>query len=153
MARPILSHKGDRVSCLSVRSTRGIPLGQGSAYYTAKTIQKARRTSRHAWRWGRSLGCWRNPQLQNTQCSWIIPSAWGRLYGVRRHMGNYRPPAQLPRQAQRVAAEVPQEATRRKRGPATTSGKRLPTETPRNGAVAWYLLPFLLVAFYYWFFG
>ena len=34
-----------------------------------------------------------------------------------------------------------------------TLGKRLRIETPRNGAVTWYLLPFLLVAFSCWFFG
>ena len=67
-------------------------------------------------------------------------------------MGNYGPPGQWYKQAEVVPAEVPQEATRRKGGLTMTSGKRLPNETPRNGAVTWYLLPILLVTFSYGFF-
>ena len=68
-------------------------------------------------------------------------------------MGDHRPLGQLSREDQRVPTEVPQEAWRRKGGLATTSGKRLPIETLRNGAVTWYVLHFLLGAFSYGFFG
>ena len=153
MARAILRHKGNRLSSMQVGSTRGNSLAQRSAHHTTTTIQKARRTARHGWRRGRALGSWRNRQLQGRERSCAILSALGRLYSVQRHMGNHRPPGQLSRQAQRVAEEFPEEATRRKRGLTMTSGPCLPIETARNGAVIWYLLPFLLVAFSYAFFG
>ena len=153
MARAILSHIVNRISCLQLASTRWNPLAQGSAHYTAKTIQKARWTLRSGRRWGRGSASRGNRQLQDMQRNCTIPSALGRLYGVWGYMRNHRPPIQLYRHAQEVATEVPQEATWRKGGLTMTAGKHLPIETPRNGAVTWYLLPVLLVAISHGFFG
>ena len=99
------------------------------------------------------MGSRRNHQLQDRERSCTIPSAFDRLCGVRGDMENHRPSVQLSREAQGVLAEVPQEATRRNGGLTTTSGKRLPIATHRNGALTLYLLPFLLVAFAYGIFG
>ena len=147
MARAILNHKDNWLPCIWVGNTRRDPLAQCSTHHISKTIQKARWTTRHWRRWGRGLGSHRNRKLQNCERRCTIPSAIGRPHSMWRHIGNHRPPVQLSRQPQRVMAEVLLEATRWKTGLTMTSGKPLPIESPRNGAVIWYLVCFLLVAF------